>query len=88
MTDVCAVITNVLIATSKQLGVDASRQIQVSREEMVLALHLAKAHLDAAHLVWPPSRLAHDLSQIDVCYWGEPGLDANMPVCRILTLAA
>jgi len=51
----------------------------------VLTLHLAKAHLDAAHLVWPPSRLAHDLSQIDVCYWGEPGRDANMPVCRILT---
>ena len=38
-------------------------------------------------MVWPPSRLAHDLSQIDVCYWGEPGRDANMPVCRILTQA-
>jgi len=34
VTDVCAVITNVLIATSKQLGVDASRQIHASREEM------------------------------------------------------
>jgi len=31
-------------------------------------LHLSKAHLDAARLVWPPSRLAYDLSQIDVCY--------------------
>jgi hypothetical protein len=61
------------------------RKIYVSREDSVLPLHLAKA-VRCGPLGLAAEPLACDLSEIDVCYGGQPGRDANMPVCLSLTL--